>query len=471
MGRLFFLLLFVAISVVALARPWIGVVSAYMVSVLTPQAVWYWDFDGIRPVLWVMVPTCIGIAIGLARNDFNLAVMRQWRNLCILILWICFTLSYYFGPYTQVGGPWRFDDPAAAMAILNKILLLYFMACLCIDTELKLKALFYVVAGSAVYLIYWANSEYLQGHVVERLAGPVDLYGMGIYADENDFAMLFVVAQSLLWFLGASQKRQALRWAIWLIIPFCWHAVFLTGSRGGLLGLAATTVLIALRSKSRLLGLALIPAFLFVYNWQAGSLMKSRADTISNYQADASAEDRLDAWRAAGRMIAAHPITGVGLASFGPAFPDYSDKHPREAHNTLLQITAQSGLLAGAMYVLIVLTSLRGLWRNGARLKARDGPKEGDMLFCINEATLIALAGLVVCSFFLSLQEFEIFYCLNVLANAVLYLSGGKVAERGAIPAAAPVSAARRHIRALATGIARRRGRPLRGARIHQGER
>ena len=92
------------------------------------------------------------------------------------------------------------------------------------------------------------------------------------------------------------------------------------------------------------------------------------------------------------------------------------------------------------------------------------------MLFCINEATLIALAGLVVCSLFLSLQEFEIFYCLNVLANAVLYLSAGKAAEPGTTPAAAPVAAARRRIQAVATGIARRRGRPLRGARLRPGE-
>lgn len=470
MGRLFFFTLFAAISVVALARPWIGVVSAYMVSVLAPQAVWWWDFEGIRPVLWVMLPTCIGIVVGFFRNAFDLSVMRQWRNLYVLILWGCFVLSYFFGPYTQTGGPWRFDDPAVALDLLDKILLLYFMACLCIDTELKLKVLFYVVAASAVYLIYWANSQYLQGHVVGRLVGPVDIYGVSIYADENDFGMLFVVAQSFLWFLGSSFKQRPLRWGIWLIIPFCWHAVFLTGSRGALLGLAATTVLIALRSKSRMLGLALIPAFLFVYNWQAGSLMKSRADTIGNYQADASAEDRLEAWRAARRMIADHPITGVGLASFGPAFPAYSDKHPREAHNTLLQITAQSGVPAGAMYVLIIFASVMGLWRNGNRLRARDGPHEGDMLFCINEATLIGLCGLVVCSLFLSLQEFEIFYLLNVLANAVMYLSAGQVAKQPTVAAKVPLPA-RRRVQVLAAGVAGRRGRPLRGARLNGGDR
>ncbi|MGH8304823.1 MAG: O-antigen ligase family protein, partial [Steroidobacteraceae bacterium] len=423
MGRVFFLLFFALISLVSIARPWIGVVCAYMVAVLTPQAVWFWDFEGVRPVLWVLLPTSIGIIVGLVRQQFDLAVMRQRTNRYVLVLWICLAISYYFGPYTHVGGPWRFDDADISFATMNKILLLYFMAGLCIDSELKLKTLFYAVAGSAVYLVYWANSQYLSGHVMGRLAGPVDLSGLGIYSDENNFAMLFVVAQAFLWYLGSSFRQAPLRWGTWLIIPFCWHAVFLTASRGGLVGLAVTTLLIALRSRSRLLGLALIPAFLFVYEWQAGPLMKGRADTINQYQTDESAESRLQAWRAAGRMIAAHPLTGVGLASFGPAFPDYSHDHPREAHNTLLQITAQSGVLAGIMYVLIVLTSVTRLWRNGNRMRVRDGPRYGDMQFCINEATLIALCGLVVCSIFLSLQEFEIFYCLNVFANAVLYIS------------------------------------------------
>lgn len=465
MGHLFFLGLFISVAVVSIVRPWIGVVCAYMVAVLTPQAIWWWDFGDIRPVLLVTVPTAIGVLIALARNELDWAVLRQRRNLYILILWMCFILSYYFGPYTHVGGPWRFDDPDYALAVLNKILLLYFMACLCIDTQRKLQVLFCVVAASALYLIYWANEQYLAGHVFGRLAGPVDLYGVGIYRDENNFAMLFVVAQPFLWYLGAYFKRPAVRWAIWLMIPFCWHALFLTASRGGLLGLSATTFLIALRSRHRVLGLALIPAFLFVYQYHAPSLMKQRADTISKYQEDASAEDRIEAWRAAARMIAAHPITGVGLASFGPAFPDYSAQQPREAHDTLLQITAQSGVLAGAMYVLIVLASITGLWRNGRRLRARDGPAQGGMLSYLNDAILVALCGLVVCSLFLSLQEFEIFYCLNVLANAAVYL-GRKEAGEDAVANAAPAFAANARMQALTRRFASRRGPPLSGARL-----
>ena len=72
------------------------------------------------------------------------------------------------------------------------------------------------------------------------------------------------------------------------------------------------------------------------------------------------------------------------------------------------------------MYVLVVLTSIVPLWRNGNRFRSQNPAVQGSMIFAINEATLIGLCGLVVCSLFLSLQRFEIFYCLSVLSYELL---------------------------------------------------
>jgi putative inorganic carbon (hco3(-)) transporter len=435
-GHIFFLVLLSCVAVVSIALPWVGVVCAYLIVVLVPQAIWFWDFLGIRPALWVLLPTAVGIGLGLLRGQFDLSILRSKRNLCFLVLWLCLAISYFFGAYTQVSSPFRFENPEEILGNINKMMLLYFMACLCIDTEQKLKALLYAVCGSAAYMIYWANSQYLSHHVMGRLAGPVSVTG-GVYQDENAFAMLFVVAQPFLWYLGSSFKRPVYRWGCWLLIPFGWHAVFLTASRGGLVGLGVTTLLIAIRSKRRLLGLALIPALAVAFIWQGGNLMKGRAETISQYQTENSAATRLQAWRAASRMIADHPFIGVGLASFGPAFPHYSEDQPREAHNTFFQITAESGVLAGAMYALIVIMCIVSLWGSANRLRGQDASLAGSSwLYSINEAALIAFCGLVTCSLFLSLQVFEIFYCLNVFANAVLYLGReppGSIAGRVAI--------------------------------------
>jgi putative inorganic carbon (hco3(-)) transporter len=290
------------------------------------------------------------------------------------------------------------------------------------------------------------------------------VYGTGSYGDENNFAMLFVVVQPLLWYLGQAVKLKWLRWSLWLVVPFTWHAVFLTASRGGLIGLAVTLVLMTLRSKHRALGILLLPAFLVAYQWQAGELMKERAETIQEYATETSAATRIEAWHAALGMIAAHPVTGVGLASFGVAFPDFSDKKPREAHNTFFQIAAESGLVAGLMYLLLVLGSVIALWRNGNRLKKDSAGAPYERLYYVNEAVLCAMCGFVSCALFLSLQMSEIFFCLCALVHVVLLItrqSGAlqppnSAAQLLALPAARHLRRLPRPVRLRAESVAMR---------------
>ena len=436
MGQIAVILLLVAVALVSAAFPWIGVICGYLLSVLNPQTIWFWAFADLRPEFWILLPTGIGFLLGIAQGTVRLDGLWSRRNLCLAMLWLFSAISCYFGPYSHAGGPYRFEDAAYRFDELNKIFVLYFIACACIDDERRLKVLFYVLVGSGVYLTYWANLQYLTGQDFGRLGGPTSPQG-GVYTDENSFAALFVVAQPFLWFLGASFRFAWARWACWLVIPFLWHAVFLTGSRGGLLGLAATLLLTALRSKRRLLGLALIPAFLLVFAWQGGSVMQERADSIGGYQQSESAQERIESWHAAVGMILDHPLTGVGLASYGPAFPHYSNKQPREAHDTLLQIAAESGIGAGAMYVLTVLGCLTALWKNGNRLRRELVEDDDGFRLAANEATLVAFTGLVVCSLFLSLQQFEVFYYLAVMANVMIFLETRERIPQPARPAAA----------------------------------
>jgi putative inorganic carbon (HCO3(-)) transporter len=186
-----------------------------------------------------------------------------------------------------------------------------------------------------------------------------------------------------------------------------------------------------LRSKRRALGFMLLPAFIFAYQWQAGHIMKERAQTIGEYQTESSAQTRIEAWHAAVGMIAAHPLTGVGLASFGVAFPDFSDKKPREAHNTFLQIAAESGIVAGVMYLLLGFGSVLALWRNGNGLKRLERGAADERLFLVNEAVLCGMCGFVACSLFLSLQMSEIFFYLCALVQTVLLASRQTDTSRG----------------------------------------
>src|SRR5262249_48314352 len=154
------------------------------------------------------------------------------------------------------------------LSVLNKMFVLCLLACLVLDDTRKVWVLTWVMALCGSYLVYWANDRYLSGHVFGRLAGPVDIRGMGPYADENNLDMLFVLLQPFLWYLGHAVRTRWVRWGMWLVIPFAWHAIFLTASRGGLVGITVSGLVMAVRSRRRALGLLLLPAFFIAYQWQ-----------------------------------------------------------------------------------------------------------------------------------------------------------------------------------------------------------
>jgi len=418
MGKVVLYMLLASTGAVAVFRPWVGVVASYFIIILGPQYIWWWHFGGVRPIYWVMLPTIAGFVIMLFAGKNDLKHIYNKRILFQFVLFGAFVISYYLGPYVHVFNQFRFSDPTVVFDLVLKIFVLFFIGSACIDTEKKFQYMILIFIVSIVYLTYWINDMYLFQGRYGRIAGPVGIYGNGTYSDENTFAMFFVVGGPFLYYAGLYCRKNIYRCSLWLIIPFAWHGIFLTGSRGGLVGLIVTVLVVILRSKKRLLAtMIILPLFATAYVWQAGDVMKGRADTITEFDQERSASTRIEAWSAAISMIKAHPLTGVGLASFGQAFPTFSEYEPREAHNTLFQITAESGVIAGAMYILIILNSLKNLTR-------KFNPQgTSELLLMAREAILASFCGLVVCSMFLSLQVFEIFFFLCILANSSIHLT------------------------------------------------
>jgi len=416
MGQALLFILLAGTGLVALRRPWIGVVAAYVFVILGPQHIWWWNFEGVRPFLLVTIPTLIGILFAMGRNELDFSFLKTKINLFLLILFIFITISYLFGPYVNGGPGPNFYSADWLYGNIWKAYLFYFMAAICITDEKKARYFSYVMIFSIIYLIYWANDQYLSGNNYGRLGGPRSLHG-GHYTDENDFAMLFVMGLPFLYYFGYYCKKILYRYAVWLIIPFGWHAIFLTGSRGGLLGLAVTILVIAWRSPKKWIGFLMIPALFFAFQWQAGDLMKNRAATISEYETESSAATRLQAWDAAWGMMTTHPITGVGLTGMGPAFPVFSANKPRVAHNAFFQTGAESGILALLAYIGIFILALLALVKKTRFEAWQKGSSEDYYLYLLNEATLASLTGFAVCALFLSLNNNEIFFYLLLLAN------------------------------------------------------
>jgi O-antigen ligase len=126
-----------------------------------------------------------------------------------------------------------------------------------------------------------------------------------------------------------------------------------------------------------------------------------------------SMEVRFDYWRAALRMIADHPLQGVGLAGFAEHYSFYklpSGTEVQDTHNDYLQLLAELGVAAVAAYGAIWFVALR--WPRNAPL-----PTIGNDAGAQKNTSLhwIALAGALL-GFFFMFMAFTPYNILDVLA-------------------------------------------------------
>lgn len=184
----------------------------------------------------------------------------------------------------------------------------------------------------------------------------------GMLEDNNDFALALVMNVPLLFYLGNSERARpyvltASRVAIVLTVL----TILLTHSRGGFLALVATAVWMAWRTGNltRAVG-GLAVSFMAFLVFAPRSVLERMA-TIGD-TTDSSAMARLQSWSVAMRMIEANPVFGVGLRNFQSSYLSYAyiarvdAKTTYVAHNSYLQIWAESGTIAFAVYLALLFS-------------------------------------------------------------------------------------------------------------------
>jgi probable O-glycosylation ligase (exosortase A-associated) len=391
-------------GVAVLFEPFFGVLAYAMLAFLRPQDV-FWGLAGARLTMLVSSFTLVATAIQfVAKPDLRFLWRRQ--NLFVGLLWLFLWLSTMYGDFGVRQDKW--------MDYWNKLFLIYFISLAVVNSESKLYVLAWVLMLSIGYLAWWANERYF-------LDGWRVVHGPGkrgsAFFDENDFAMVLVMSVPFLWYIMRTTTHRLVRLGLLGMLPLAAHAVMVTFSRGGFLGLSASMLVVALRERNRKLGGALIAAGVVFFLVFAGDEYRNRIGSIDEYEEDKSASGRIEAWEVGGRMMARNPFFGVGLKQFVEAFPYYGNYEPREAHNSWVQLGSECGLIALGSYgmlVLFTLMAIRNVRKRVPLLPEGRNRELADMLSRIYEATLV---GYLVCGFFLSMEDFEFFYLLVAMAQ------------------------------------------------------
>jgi O-antigen ligase len=153
-------------------------------------------------------------------------------------------------------------------------------------------------------------------------------------------------------------------WAA-IVMPSLAAAIALTFTRSAWVGVAAgVTVLFVLKDR-RLLALLPIIAILFVV--LAPTRINARMYSMFDMH-DPTTRDRVAMLREGRAMIADHPLTGVGPNMVERVYAQYRDplaveKVNPHLHNVPMQIAAERGLPALAIWLWFVGTAVWDLWR------------------------------------------------------------------------------------------------------------
>ena len=197
---------------------------------------------------------------------------------------------------------------------------------------------------------------------------------MGHYMTYSGLLMLVIcLAAARVLFAGAERM-----WAA-LVLPALIAALAVTLTRNAWVGASVGVGLLLILKDRRLLAVAPVLAALLIATAPAGITDRLYSTFDLN---DPTNRDRFAMGRAGVRMIRDHPLTGVGPDMVQVVYADYRDagavnETNPHLHNVPLQIAAERGLPALALWLWFIAATTRALLREikreGSRALAAGG--------------------------------------------------------------------------------------------------
>jgi putative inorganic carbon (HCO3(-)) transporter len=358
-------------------------------------------------------------------------------GMCVLIgasvAWVAFTISWSTDGSTAASNALRYAQNATLFVIV------FAAVRTSRDVKVILGAFLLGAALSAAYGLVGGVNLTQPGRLV------------GTTGEANQLATYLVAGLLLSIALAATSRRvPALALGALTCGAICALGVALTLSRAALVALVfalIAAIVVVKRHRGMISLAAILVAAGFAVYFLALAPPQARQRIFYD---PSGTSGRSALWTVAGRMIAAEPVTGVGIGNFplrsvdflvqpgGLSNDRYVIKEPLEAHNIYLQLLAETGLVGFLLFAAVVATSLGCCWRVArARAPAIDGE-----LVLLAEAALVATVAVLVANFFAPGLFDKQMWLLFAIGPALFSLSrdgGTRAASDPRLGAAAPV--------------------------------
>ena len=314
------------------------------------------------------------------------------HNGMVLGLFLAILMSH--AVHTYVGGL------IAGFTEFSKIAVLYFLIVNTVTSKQEFQSALWVVILLTAILAIQGVSQY---HTGRGWAGQGMLEGrritwISIFNDPNDLALTFVIIVPVLLAYLVGPGFFGLKVVPLGLLGLLLYAIFLTNSRGGMLGLAMAIMFFFVRRSRYLIPGGIVGGILAGLVFAFGP---SRLGLLS--ASDASAYGRLDAWYYGFQLIKSNPIFGVG-------FDMFTDQYPLTAHNSFVLAASELGLFGLFFWVGLFYVSFKGL-----SLVQKRCPELALYAYGLQAA----LVGFLSTAFFLSRTYNPIPYLVCALAAAL----------------------------------------------------
>ena len=223
---------------------------------------------------------------------------------------------------------------------------------------------------------------------------------LGFLSDPNDFGQALVVALAMLPLFRRPRAAMRNLFVIGVPASLLLYAIYLTHSRGALLGLGSLMFF----TIQRMLGTMRTGIMMAVMALGAMALNFTGGRGYSANEE--SAGGRVDAWSEGLQMLMYRPIFGVGYHRF-------TEHHNYTAHNSFVLCFAETGLVGYFLWLGLILLVFKQLTR---AIALSEPGSEGQRWAA---ALRTAMLGFFTCAFFLSrAYEPGLFILLGIAVSA-----------------------------------------------------
>ena len=388
-------------------RPWIGVLLWTWLAYMNPHRQ-TWGFAFYFPFSMIVGAVTIGAFLfSTSRKEFLWT--RETIVLLIFLLWMFVTTLFAFNPQ-DAWGQWN---------KVWKIQLMIFVIAMTIQNRKQLTWMIWIIGLSLGYYGVKGGIFTITTGGSYHVWGPEGTFIGG----NNEIALALVMVIPIIRYLHLQAERRWVRFGLAAAMILSGVAAIGSQSRGALLAMSAMGIFLWLKSRNKVVTGVYLATAVTILALVMPQSWYDRMNTIGDYEQDASAQGRINAWHTAFN-VAKSRVTGGGFEMFtARTFYQYAPNPygVHDAHSIYFEVMGEQGLFGFSLFIILgIMTWIRAQ----QIIKRNRNHPEHKWAADLAAMSQVSLIGYATGGAFLGLAYFDLPYHLLIIVVLAAKFTG-----------------------------------------------